>query len=185
MALELSEAQKDGILSLVGELRSAGYRAGWARRETLHLTLRFLGDVEPDGLEGVSEAVRAAAACVSPFTLTTSGVGVFPDARRPRVVWVGVEAGSGLFELYEAVERELELVGFRRERRSFRPHLTMGRIRDPEAAAGLREALAALEVPREETLATEVRVMKSTLARGGAVHEVLERVPLGSAEART
>lgn len=184
VALELSEGQKDGILSLVGELRSRGIRAGWARRETLHLTLRFLGDVEVERLERVSAAVRAAAAGTPAFMLATSGVGAFPNARRPRVVWVGVEAGPELFELQSALERELELAGFPRERRPFRPHLTMGRIRDPEGAAGLSEALSALTVPREETLAAEVRVMKSTLAPGGAVHEVLDAIPLGSADAR-
>lgn len=178
VALELSRSQKDGILSLTEALKRRGIRASWSRSATLHLTLRFLGDVEASRIGDVVEAARAAISGVEPFVFATAGLGAFPSPRRPRVIWLGVEPSPELFELQSGLERELERVGFPRERRPFKPHLTVGRVRNPGDAAGLPDVLAALDAPHEETIVRDVRVMRSTLARGGAVHEVLERLPL-------
>lgn len=180
IALELSDALKEGILSLVADLKDQGVRASWARSSTMHLTLRFLGDVEETLVRDVVEAVRASARTVPEFAIATSSVGAFPSPRRPRVLWVGVEATSELYELQEALERELAARGFPRERRRFHPHVTVGRLRE-QGVGDLSALLGALDPPRETVAVRDVMVMKSTLAPGGARHERLACVPLSGA----
>ena len=178
VALELSEPLKEGILALGKGLKAAGIRASWVRPSGMHLTLKFLGDVEEDALSGLIGAVARAAALVPPFRFETTALGAFPSPRRPRVIWLGVEPVGELFDLADALERELADLGFPRERRPFRPHITIGRVRDPLASGDLSRALAALEAPQEAVEVREVRVMKSTLHPSGAIHEVLEALPL-------
>ena len=179
IALELSEPLKEGILALGEGLRERGVRAGWIKPEAMHLTLKFLGDVEESALSGLFGAVRRAAAGVHPFRFDTRVLGAFPSPRRPRVIWVGVEPVDELFDLEEVLERELRDLGFPRERRPFRPHITIGRIRDPGASGDITRALADLAGLQETVEVWEVRVMKSTLKSSGAIHEVLEALPLG------
>jgi len=177
VALELSEDARTGILGLVEEMRRRGVRASWARSGTLHLTLKFLGDVEEDELPGVVDAVERASGQVSTFTFETRSLGAFPSPRRPRVLWVGVDAPDELFALARAVEDELAELGFPREQRRFHPHITLGRVRDPEAESVL-SLYEELSAPRERTVVGEVRVMRSTLQPGGALHELVEAIPL-------
>jgi 2'-5' RNA ligase len=179
IALELSDKLKEGILALTEELRGRGVRASWARRSTLHLTLKFLGDVEETELPEVVGAVARASSRVSSFGFETRSLGAFPSPRRPRVLWVGVEPEVELFALHKAVEGELAELGFPRERRKFHPHVTIGRIREPRAES-IQEVLDELVAPEERVEALEVRVMRSTLRPGGAIHELVEAVPLDS-----
>ncbi len=186
VALELSAGLKDGILSLIDELRGAGVRASWSRAATLHLTLKFLGDVEEALLPDLVAALEAAAAEVPPFAFDTTSMGAFPSPARPRVVWVGVEPSPGLCDLQEAVERELTPLGFPREKRSFHPHITLGRIRDTGALprdAHLPALIAKLPVPRGRTVADEFALIQSTLSPHGARHETLEVIRLGGTDA--
>jgi 2'-5' RNA ligase len=180
VALELSPAAKAGILGLAGTLRGKGVRASWSREGTLHLTLKFIGDVEEADLPDVIEAVRRAATARGPFAFEIRGAGAFPSPRRPRVIWVGVAPSEALFDLQADVERELAGVGVPREERRWTPHLTVGRVREADGAPDLGGALAALRVPEESVQVGEVLVMKSRLSPSGAVHEVIARIPLRS-----
>lgn len=177
VALELSEAAKEGILAFVEELKRLGVRASWARRQTLHLTLKFLGDVEENDLPEVVAAVARASSQVSRFVLETRSAGAFPSPRRPRVLWIDVAPCEELYALASAVESELAELGFAKERRRFHPHVTLGRIRDPRADSVL-PLLEELTAPQERTVVSDVRVMRSTLRPGGALHELVEAVPL-------
>ena len=179
IALELSDSLKEGILALTEELRGRGLRASWAGRPTLHLTLKFLGDVEESKLPEVVAAVVRASSRVSSFGFETRSLGAFPSARRPRVLWVGVEPVDQLFALHGALEGELAELGFPRETRRFHPHVTLGRMRDPRAES-VQEILDELVAPKERVEVSEVRVMRSTLRPGGAMHELVEAVPLDS-----
>jgi 2'-5' RNA ligase len=180
VALELSPALKAGILRLAETLRSKGVRASWCRDGTLHLTLKFVGDVEEADLPDLVEAVRRAASRCGPFTFETRGVGAFPSPRRPRVVWVGVAPVEALFDLQDGVERELAAVGVPREERRWSPHITVGRIRDAEEPGDLEMVLAALRCPEETVVVREVLVLRSVLSPSGAIHEPIARVPLES-----
>ena len=179
IALELSDSLKEGILALTEELRGRGLQASWARRSTLHLTLKFLGDVEESELHEVAAAVARASSRVPSFGFETRSLGAFPSARRPRVLWLGVEPVDELFALHSAVESELAELGFAREKRRFHPHVTLARIRDPRAES-VQEILDELVAPKERVEVKDTRVMRSTLRPGGAIHELVEAVPLDS-----
>jgi 2'-5' RNA ligase len=178
VALELSQPLKEGILALTRQMAKRGVSASWAKPGTMHLTLKFLGDVEEERIPDVTEAVEAAAARVPPFAFGTDGLGAFPTSRRPRVLWVGVSPAPGLFALQEAVEDELALLGFPQEEDRYRPHITLGRLRDPRGAQSFPELLAEFTAPAVTVEVKDVLLMKSTLAAGGAVHEPLAAIPL-------
>ena len=126
VAIDLPDATKDRVLSLREDDLPPGR---WTRREALHLTLHFIGNVP----EAVARAYQRALAQVAApaFELRIAGVGQFPVEARPRVIWAGVENTAALRALHEAVGRALESEGFQRERRRFHPHITLMRFKKP------------------------------------------------------
>jgi 2'-5' RNA ligase len=154
----------------------------WTRPEGIHLTLKFLGDVQADRLEAIAEALRAACLPHAPFSLSIGGMGVFPNPRRPRVLWIGVDEPAGvLIRLQRDVEQTVAPLGFPTERRRFSPHLTLGRVKRGRRPAEL-EALgqyaerASVRVGEMEVHA--VHLMRSDLRPSGAVYTALAEVAL-------
>jgi 2'-5' RNA ligase len=145
----------------------------------LHLTLKFLGDVEETELPEVVAAVARASTGTPPFGFETRSLGAFPSPARPRVLWVGIEPVDELMALQQAIDGELTKLGFPREKRRFHPHITLGRIRDPRAES-VQGILDDLVAPEEKVVVNEVRVMRSTLRPGGALHELVAAIPLDS-----
>ena len=186
IAVELPPAVREAVEGVVRELRSGiGDGVRWVRPEGIHLTLKFLGDIDADSVPAISDALGSCAASAAPFDLFLEGVGVFPNARRPRVVWIGLGGAlEPLLALQQSVERELEELGFARERRPFTPHLTLGRVRDGVSASqvrGVSEAIAATTVERRAELPVrEISLMQSDLRPSGAVYTRLYAAELGS-----
>lgn len=154
----------------------------WVRPEGIHLTLKFLGDVPLDALEDIAQALRTARAGCAPFALHIAGMGCFPNPRRPRVIWIGVDESSGTLErLAHNVERELGSLGYPPENRRFSPHLTLGRVKRGHSATDL-EALgdyvtrAKVSVGQMEV--TAIHLMRSDLRPSGAVYTALATAPL-------
>lgn len=180
VALNFPTAVRDGLWRAVAPVRALDLPVKWVQPEGLHLTLKFLGDVD-DATEDVVRAalVRAAGGGPTPraVTLSLQGFGVFPDAGRPRVFWAGIDAESALELLQHRVERELEPLGFPLEGRPFRPHVTLGRAGRDARPGVLAPAATALEaLAFAETVAVEtIDLMRSTLQRGGAVYDVRHR----------
>lgn len=171
---------------MIDRLMRAGVEAAWSDPQRLHLTLHFLGDdVDDATLHHICLAMDEAAATRSPFRLAFGGVGVFPDVRRPRVVWLGIRGGvADLGQLYDALADRLSPLGFPPEARGYRPHLTLGRFRGAgrgAAAAGsaLAEALASCD-DRDagEMTVTRIVLYESRLSREGAEHDRLHASPL-------
>jgi 2'-5' RNA ligase len=167
--------------ALVERLKSSGAKVRWADTHAMHWTLSFLGDVPDTEIAAVCRSVTAAVAPFSPFDLEVCGCGAFPSSGRPRTLWLGVGEGSeAMVELQAAVERNLAGLGFRAEARQYKPHLTLGRVRD--SSTGLDE-LANL-VRRYADFSAgimaidEVVVVSSQLERSGAVHTPLGHAPL-------
>ena len=185
IAVELPPAVREAVEGVVRELRSGiGDGVRWVRPEGVHLTLKFLGDIDAGSVPTISEALDRCAASAAPFDLFLEGVGVFPNARRPRVIWIGLGGAlEPLLALQQSVERELEELGFASERRPFTPHLTLGRVRDGVRASqvrGVSEAIAATTVERRAELPVrEVSLMQSDLRPSGAVYTRLYAATLG------
>ena len=184
VAIELPAEARRCIGGLVTGLRGAGVRGlRPVNPDGVHLTLKFLGDVSMSTAGAVSAALEDAVAAAAPFELELRGVGVFPDLRRPRVLWVGVGGDLvPLQRLYESVEGALAPQGFPPEGRGFTPHLTLARLRDGTSTEERARAGAVLtSLSWEEGAAVPVggvSLMRSTLGSGGAVYRRLGWVGL-------
>jgi 2'-5' RNA ligase len=189
IAIELTPALLTALEGVQDRLRQRkGGEAGrWVRKEGIHLTLKFLGDVPEDNLTGIYEGVARACMGNESFALTATGVGCFPNSRRPRVIWVGIREDTGNLErLQKLVDGELGRLGYPKDRRAFSPHLTLARVRRRASRAKV-EALGRSvanecvgELARMQVDA--VSVMKSDLTPQGAIYTELFRSPLGAHE---
>ena len=162
-------------------LRAAHLPVRWAAEETLHLTLRFLGEVEPERVEPIGEALAGAVCGLRPFAVGLGGVGAFPSLTKPRVVWVGIERHPALELLANDVELALMGLSFEPELRPFSPHLTLGRVERSARMEAFRDLprLAAAIGYEGTTSVESVDLMQSTLGPHGATYTVLTRAPLG------
>jgi len=186
VALEPPEPVRRRIAAAAAGLRRAAGRAAsevrWVLDENVHLTVQFLGAVPEERVEGVGLALSAAAAAARPLSLEVKGAGGFPNARRPRVVWLGLGGDlAALGALAAELGRRLAPLGFPPEARPFSPHLTLGRARDPRGAPGLAGALAgAGDDEGFAWRAAELVLFESHLSPAGPRYEAILRAPLGA-----
>ena len=183
VAAELPEAVRRRLGEAQDRLRHAAIRARWVRPEGIHLTLRFLGEVSQERVAEIDAALRPIAAGHAPCSLEARGIGTFPDRGRPLVIWVGLEGAIERIEaLARSLNRALEPLGFARETRPFRAHLTLGRFR--EAPRG--DWRAALQCFVQESfgrfVADRFILYESRLRSDGAVYRELARFDLGGEE---
>jgi 2'-5' RNA ligase len=182
IAVLLPDAVRTRLAAHVAELRARAPRLSWVRAEGLHVTLRFLGEVDAATVTEAHAAMRGAAAALAPFSVALAGLGAFPSAAAARVVWAGVaEGGAALAALHRALEAALATRGIPPEGRAFHPHVTLGRARDPRATRGLEGALGAT-VAFGAFRVEAVHLMRSTLDPGGSRYSVLAEAPLGGGE---
>ena len=180
IALNLPADVREAIHEGAAPLRAAVSRGvGWVRPDALHLTLKFLGEVEEARAATVADALRTVAGRHAAMRVTVRGFGAFPSTSRPRVLWAGVEAMPRLELLHHDVEAACLALGFEVEGRAFRPHVTIGRVR-PDVPRDAVRALA--QVVADASLTGEAHVprldlMASTLMPGGARHEAVARLP--------
>jgi 2'-5' RNA ligase len=156
----------------------AGLGVGWVHPSKVHLTLRFLGDIPVPTAMALGDALRPLGSRER-FTLRVVGIGAFPDASRPRVLWAGVSDPDGHFaRIHEELTSILETQGIAREARPFAPHVTVGRVRRGRAdLAPLLERYAQAEIGEE--VVTRITFYRSILGSKGAVHEPKWVVDLG------
>ncbi|MBI2887304.1 MAG: RNA 2',3'-cyclic phosphodiesterase [Chloroflexi bacterium] len=186
VALPLPDAVKLALSQVQRRLRAVaeGRLVKWVEPGAMHLTLKFLGEIPPQQVAPIGEAVQRASEGAPPFTLRLDALGAFPSGQRPRVVWAGA---SSVVEqcatLFQRVEQELRPLGFPAETRPFAAHVTLGRVRDQAPATallGLADVLASaarLE-PALEAAIDRVVLFKSTLTPKGAHYEPLALAPL-------
>jgi RNA 2',3'-cyclic 3'-phosphodiesterase len=166
------------------ELGHSANAVRWVRPEGIHLTLQFLGDVPQPTLAEIETRLRAACRGAHRIDMQLDHLGVFPNPRRPCVVWVGLRGElDELHALERAIERQLAPLGFKPDK-PFNPHLTLGRVREqarPDEVRAISETVAGLSLDRERAIsftADAVSLMKSDLQPGGAVYTQLARVEL-------
>ncbi len=155
----------------------------WVKPEGIHLTLKFLGDTPVGKLDAIRAALTAVASQTSPCAFTVGGLGCFPSARRPRVIWVGVQpTGEELASLQRAVERAVKPLGFPPEGRDFTPHLTLGRVRDripPTDLARLGALVSSTDIGTlGEVRARSFALIQSVLKPSGAEYTPLAEFPM-------
>lgn len=190
VAIELPDEAKRVLADAQATLRSS-LESDSSRRSLkltnptgIHLTLKFLGDVERSRVDSLAGVIAEATAGFSPFSIRLGNPGVFPNPRSPRVLWVGLEGDTtSLLRLAESVERSLSRLGFPPERRGFSPHLTLARIADwatPDDRAAIGRAADGLRLPESvELSADRVVLYRSELTRAGAIYSELASTILG------
>lgn len=177
-------------------------RVSWSREDNLHLTLKFLGDIPVANVEQLSAAASLAASKVEPFEIVVEGCGAFPLRGQPKVLWIGVlseppadrgprrsisagveDAGGPvsppsrlpLRALHSVLEDKCANAGFARESRTFHPHLTIARIRQPQGSRQLAAQHQEIGFNREIACVSEISVIRSELRSEGAKHTVISR----------
>jgi RNA 2',3'-cyclic 3'-phosphodiesterase len=153
----------------------------WVRAEGIHLTLKFFGAIAATDVEIISAVIAQRTTAVPPFFLEVGWLGAFPDVARPRIIWMGIAGQlASLLSLQQDLEEEFFRLGFPKEDRPFRAHLTVGRVKVPKGIAGLAPAI---EAAGNQTTGTfrveEVALFRSSLLPQGAVYTKLTAFPLG------
>jgi 2'-5' RNA ligase len=177
-AIELPTEARASVLEAVERLKSVARRGvRWMSVDTLHLTLKFLGEIREDDVPRLIARAQAKLAPEEPFDVGLAGYGAFPNAREARALWVGVSEGaSALARLARKLDSASRAIGAPRERRPFEPHLTLGRLRDP-----LHVELDRATPPDSVAwTVSEVVLYESRLSKEGARHVPLARFPLGA-----
>ena len=156
----------------------------WIRPESIHLTLKFFGDISGNDVANISAVAGKAAAEVRPFDLAIGGAGVFPDPHRPRIIWLGMNGEvARLVTFQQGMERALREIGFPPEERPFRPHLTLGRIKTPKGLIGLAGVLEKGETyTAGRFTASGLGLFKSDLTPRGAIYTRLAGYPFAGQE---
>ena len=163
----------------------AGEPISWVRPETIHLTLRFLGETSTARLDPLLRSAETSARSWEPFDLHMRGLGCFPDLRRPRIVWIGVSDGSGsLPSIAQELERIARMSGFAPEERPFSPHLTVARVKDRLSAEGAQRLGSFLRDSSEVDIASirveTIDLMRSELKPSGPVYSLIAALDLGA-----
>ncbi len=190
IAIELPNSVKSALSQLLDNLRQSNHApVKWVNPDSIHLTLKFLGNIAAGTVPELTKAISEAARGIAPLRLELGELGVFPNLRAPRVVWVGLGGEiATLSVIQEKIESALIPLGFPPERRAFSPHLTLGRVRErasPEARRCLGEAVASLKMGTKmdtklSFTVDSLSLMRSRLTREGAFYSRLSSVALQS-----
>jgi RNA 2',3'-cyclic 3'-phosphodiesterase len=187
IAIDLPADVQGALGKLENELQEARAPITWVKPERIHLTLKFLGDVAPERLTEIQNSLVQVAREASPLRLEPAGCGAFPTLKQMRVIWVGLKAeGTGLNLLQQAVEEAMVQLGFKKEERPFKPHLTLGRVKGRQPLRLLQELLLERQSYQAEAFdVTELVLYKSELRPEGARYTPLFRSPLAGGASAT
>lgn len=180
IAILLAPEIQEKLGELRRRLRSADLQVKWVAPENIHLTMKFLGDVRTDRLEEIAAALQSVAAGCRPFEISVAGTGVFPDKRRPRIIWAGVREGEEeLLRLARLIEDACVQAGCRKEERGFIAHLTVARVKEMRYP---QEFFAKAQKCEEQEFGRmavrKISLMKSTLTPKGPIYDTIHDVEL-------
>lgn len=182
IAIHLNEAVRKAVGSEVERLKLLARSVSWVPAQNLHLTLKFLGELQPEAQEAVKEGLIEGVSGAEPFTLAFHGLGAFPGLARPRIIWVGVAQGGRECQALQAsVEAALARRRLPQEARPYTPHLTIGRVRDPRGLTALQQAIAQ-DAQKEfgSQSVSSISLMRSDLHPAGARYTELYTVSFSS-----
>ncbi|MBD3385229.1 RNA 2',3'-cyclic phosphodiesterase [candidate division KSB1 bacterium] len=181
ICIELPEKIRDDIAALQHAVKPMGRGVRWVQPRSIHLTFKFLGDVEQDQLNKVEKAVKEACNQISSFALQVNEAGAFPNFKSPRIYWTGFRSVPDMMlRLQSEIENELCKIGFAKEKRKFTPHLTIGRVKYGD---GVKEVSHYLQNNSFESGSFDVEsvtIMKSELSSAGAKYTPLAKIQLHS-----
>ena len=183
IAIEIPEEIKKELASVRDELKKylgKASKVSWARAETTHLTIKFLGDVPEEKIRATEDALRLSTRGIKALTVSVAGIGCFPNLENPRVLFAGTLGSEELKNLHAAIEGSLYAIGFKKDEKPFKPHLTIARIKSPIEGKKLSKAIKELKTDiKADFIADSVILFKSELSSKGAVHTPIAKINLG------
>ena len=183
VAIEIPEPIKEDIRKLIEIFKKHSVDIKWVEYKNIHLTLKFLGKTSEDLLPRIHESFHKVAISYKPLYIKICKVGVFPNRKYPRVIWVGIENSETLGRLQRDIENSMALLGFQREEKAFHPHLTFGRFRSQR---GMGTLMNELDSYKEKDFGvievTNIKLMSSELKPTGAQYHCLCEIPFGRRE---
>lgn len=164
VAIELDKHAKDVIFNMQSKIKDNLFGVKWVEYENLHITLKFLGDVNGQRIEDVKEAILKVSSQFDYFKIKGGSIGAFPTPERARVIFFNIEDGKDvLYRIFENLEHKLSILGFERDKRSYHPHITIGRVK-----RGVQDIKKFLYLKADFTTnATGLTLFKSTLTPNG------------------
>ncbi|MFC1557758.1 RNA 2',3'-cyclic phosphodiesterase [candidate division KSB1 bacterium] len=181
IAIDVSDEVRRAVGAFTSVLKRENARVSWVKPENVHITLKFLGEIDKEKIPGINEAIQVCARNQKPFEIEIKGSGGFPNLNRPRVIWVGMTEGAEeLKRLAGAVDNELSKLGFQKEKRAFKPHLTIGRVKTINDTESFIEKMNSTDFYGGRFTAGEMLLMKSDLKPTGAEYTKLETVNLNN-----
>jgi len=179
IAIQIEDTIKGPLGDLIKTLKHSGADIKWVRPENLHLTLKFLGNIDREQVTAISDHLDAAGNGHVPFSFSLIGTGAFPDLRRPRVIWTGLRGYEPILKIFKDIDTLMEREGFPREKRPFSPHITLGRVRSLQGIDKLLEELVKYKGAGFGTQTVDsLHLMKSVLKPGGPEYSLLHAAPL-------
>ncbi len=174
------EVEKE-LARIVSALKNYNGPVKWVALSNIHLTLKFLGDTAENLIPQIKETINEVCRAHQPITTTLSTLGAFPTLARPRVYWVDLKGGgSELAQIADELDKALHDLGFEKENRPFRAHLTLGRVKFPKGLQELNEAVQKIKVNPIQQVFDRIILFKSTLTPRGSIYEKLHEVNLKS-----
>jgi len=183
IAIELPQDIKERLSRLQDKLKGSGADVRWVNPGNIHLTLRFLGEINEESLGKVDGMIREVAKGKPKIKVNLSGLGLFPDTNHPKVIWAGVKEGDSEIKIIaKEIEEKLLGLGIPKEERPFSSHITIGRVKSSVNKERLLEGLDRLEGEFREKgfdfAADKITIFKSSLLCGGPVYEALKEITL-------
>ena len=181
ISVELPDEVREKISGAVEALKKVNAAVKWVEPKNLHITLKFLGEVPEGEIDNLKDRVAEAVKGKKSFPAEFSGVGTFPEGRKPRVIWAGTaKGGKEQEEIAASLEKALSKAGFREEERGFKPHITIGRVKEGKNLDALLGEIEKMKgKPFGGMMVEDINLMKSRLSPKGPIYEEVKSIRLG------
>jgi len=183
VAIELSEETRSLLARVQDHLKHSGADVKWVEENNIHLTLKFLGEIDEKKLRRIKDILEETGKSSKPFEISLKDIGAFPDIDFPKVIWAGLDKGAEeSAEIAKRIDRELSGIGFKPETRPFTAHLTIGRVRSSKNKMALKEKLTTCDLKLTAyslQLIASIALFQSTLTQKGPVYTRLYETKLG------
>ena len=176
VAIKLPQDVRQEIRRIQEALRKLDLDTKWVEFENLHLTLKFLGEVREARLPKVKEVVSNLSFLIKPFNLSIFEIGAFPNIKRPRVLWIGIEPQESPIKIIEYLEEQFSKLGFPQEKRAPHPHITLARLRTPKNIFKLKEEVEKIKIDNKVWQVDSVFLLRSILTPQGPIYEDIFKI---------
>jgi 2'-5' RNA ligase len=179
IAIPISNIIKEKIEDIQERLKRIGAEVKWVVPQDIHITIKFLGNINVSELENIYIVVTNICNKFSPFQISISSISAFPDKKRPKVIWIGVKEGKDILcKINKEVEDSLIKIGFKKEDKEFNPHITIGRVKGLYRLSQLADTLKNMDIGDiGEIHVRNIQVIKSQLTPSGPIYTILKEIP--------